>query len=114
MNLKVTAGQVFAYITSVGGSAAYIAWAGIILTHLRVRSGMERQGIDQATYPFRAPGSIWIYRLNLFMNIFILLVQGFAAFESPFDWRSFVASYIMIPTAVIFFLEYKWYHNTRW
>jgi amino acid transporter len=114
MNLKVMAGQAFAYMTSVGGSAAYIAWAGIILTHLRVRSGLERQGIDAATYPFRAAGSIWIYRFNLFMNVFILLVQGFTAFESPFDWRAFIASYIMIPTAVVLFLGYKWYHNTRW
>lgn len=59
-------------MTAVGGSAAYIAWAGIILTHLRVRGGLERQGVDGATYPFRAAGSIWIYRLNLFMNVFIL------------------------------------------
>ncbi|ROV90229.1 hypothetical protein VMCG_10244 [Cytospora schulzeri] len=115
MNLKVTAGQVFTYMTSVGGSAAYIAWAGIILTHLRVRSGMERQGLaDRASYPFRALGSIWIYRFNLFLNVFILFIQGFTALESPFDWRSFVASYIMIPTAVVFFVGYKWYHNTRW
>ncbi|KUI61077.1 General amino acid permease AGP3 [Cytospora mali] len=114
MNLKVTAGQVFSYMTSVGGSAAYIAWAGIILTHLRVRSGMEKQGIDQSTYPFRAFGSIWIYRFNLFLNLFILFIQGFTAFESPFNWRSFIASYIMIPTSVVFFLGYKWYHNTRW
>ncbi|KUI71115.1 hypothetical protein VM1G_07281 [Cytospora mali] len=114
MNLKVTAGQVFSYMTSVGGSAAYIAWAGIILTHLRVRSGLEKQGIDQSTYPFRAFGSIWIYRFNLFLNLFILFIQGFTAFESPFNWRSFIASYIMIPTSVVFFLGYKWYHNTRW
>jgi yeast amino acid transporter len=45
VNLKVTAGQVFAYMTSVAGSAAYIAWAGIIFTHLRVRSGLVKQGI---------------------------------------------------------------------
>jgi hypothetical protein len=33
MNLKVTAGQVFSYMTSVRGSAAYITWFGIIFTH---------------------------------------------------------------------------------
>lgn len=114
MNLKITAGQVFTYMTSVGGTAAYIAWAGIIFTHLRVRSGMERQGIDKSTYPFKAVGSIWIYRFNLLLNIFILFIQGFTAFQSPFNWRALISSYIMIPTSIIFFVGYKWYHGTRW
>jgi amino acid transporter len=114
MNLKVGAGQVFAYMTSVGGSAAYITWAGIIFTHLRVRSGLEKQGIDKSTFPFKAFGTIWIYRFNLFLNIFILLIQGFTAFETPFNWRTFVTSYITIPTAIVLFLGYKIYHKTRW
>lgn len=79
MNLKVTAGQVFAYMTSVGGSAAYIAWSAIIFTHLRVRAGMDKPGIDRSTYPFKAFGSMWIYRFYLFLNIFILFIQGFTA-----------------------------------
>ncbi|KAF2100057.1 AAT family amino acid transporter, variant [Rhizodiscina lignyota] len=114
MNLGITAGQVFAYITSVGGSAAYLAWAGIIFTHLRVRSGLEKQGIHPDTYPFKSFGSIWIYRFNLFLTVFILFIQGFVSFENPFDWRLFISSYIMIPTAIILFVGYKWYHKTRW
>jgi yeast amino acid transporter len=114
MNLGVTAGQVFTYMTSVGGSAAYIAWSAIIFTHLRVRAGLEKQGISPSSYPFKAFGTIWIYRFNLFLNIFILLIQGFTAFETPFNWRSFVASYIMIPTGVVLFTGYKLYHKTRW
>lgn len=46
MNRKVTAGQVFAYMTSVGGSAAYIAWAGIVFTHL----GISKAFLDQPTH----------------------------------------------------------------
>lgn len=114
MNLKVTAGQVFAYMTSVGGSAAYIAWAGIIFTHLRVRSGLVKQGIHVSTYPFKALGSIWIYRFNLFLNIFILFIQGFTAFEMPFNWRNFIASYITIPATIVLFVGYKLYHKTHW
>lgn len=114
MNLKVTAGEVFSYLISVGGSAAYIAWAGIIFTHLRVRSGLEKQGIPSSTFPFKAYGTIWIYRANLFFNLFILFIQGFTAFETPFNWRSFVVSYITIPTSVLLFLGYKVYHKTHW
>jgi len=114
MNMRVTAGQVFAYMTSVGGSAAYIAWSAIIFTHLRVRAGLEKQGIHPSTYPFRVFGSIWIYRFNLLLNLFLLFIQGFTAFEHPFNWRTFITSYITIPAGIVLFLGYKWYHKTRW
>lgn len=114
MNIRVTTGEIFSYMTSVGGSAAYIAWSAIIFTHLRVRSGLEKQGVDPSTFPFKVTGSMWIYRFNLFLNIFILLIQGFTAFETPFDWRTFVTSYIMIPTFVVLFVGYKFYHKTHW
>lgn len=114
MNMQVTAGQLFNYFVSVGGSAAYIAWSVIIFTHLRVRSGLVKQGIHPTTFPFQVFGSIWIYRFNLFLNLFILFVQGFSAFETPFSWRNFISSYIMIPTFVILFTGYKIYYKTHW
>lgn len=114
MNLKLSGGQIFAYFVSVGGSAAYIAWAGIIYTHLRVRTGLLKQGIHPSTFPFKAFGSIWIYRFNLFLNLFILFVQGFTAFETPFNLPNFIASYITIPTAIALYIGYKLYHKTRW
>lgn len=114
MNRGLSAGQVFSYITSVGGSVAYIAWIAIIFTHLRVRSAAKRQGIEPNTFPFRAFGSIWIYRTNLAVNVFLLLIQGFVVFESPFDWRSFIASYITLPTFFLLFLGFKWYNKTKW
>ncbi|RDW88403.1 hypothetical protein BP6252_00435 [Coleophoma cylindrospora] len=114
MNMKITAGTVFTYMTSVGGSAAYIAWSAIVYTHLRVRAGLEKQGIHPSTYPFKVFGSIWIYRFNFCLNIFILFIQGFTAFEKPFNVKNFVASYITIPTAVILFVGYKLYHKTHW
>jgi amino acid transporter len=113
MNMKVTAGQVFAYMTSAGGSAAYIAWAGIVFTQLRVRSGLVKQGIHPSTFHFKAWGSIWIYRFNLFLNIFQLLIQGFTAFEKPFNWRLFVVSYITTPTTILLFVGYKLHHGTH-
>lgn len=114
MNTQIIAGQLFTYFLAVGGSAAYITWSVIVFTHLRVRSGLVAQGIDLSTLPFKAFGSIWIYRFNLFLNIFILFVQGFTSLETPFNWRTFLSSYIMIPAFVVFFTAYKMYHNTRW
>jgi amino acid transporter len=114
MNRKLAAGQVFSYITSVGGTAAYIAWIAIIFVHLRVRAAAEKQGIDVATFPFRAWGSIWIYRANFAFNIFLLFIQGFVVFEKPFDWRGFVACYITLPTFVVLYVGFKWWNKTKW
>ncbi|RMZ85041.1 hypothetical protein DV738_g5, partial [Chaetothyriales sp. CBS 135597] len=114
MNLGTTAGQVFKYLITVGGSASYITWAGIIFTHLRLRAGLDKQGVPQSSYPFKAFGSIWIYRLNLFLCIFLLLIQGFTAFERPFDVKTFITSYITIPVSVLLFLGWKLWKKTHW
>ncbi|RMD44829.1 hypothetical protein DV735_g425, partial [Chaetothyriales sp. CBS 134920] len=114
MNLGTTAGKVFTYLISIGGSASYITWAGIIFTHLRVRAALDKQGIPQSSYPFKAPGTIWIYRLNLFLCIFLLLIQGFTAFERPFSVATFITSYITIPVSVVLFVGWKLWHKTHW
>ncbi|KAF2438213.1 AAT family amino acid transporter, variant [Karstenula rhodostoma CBS 690.94] len=114
MNRTLTAGQVFSYMTSVGGTSAYIAWASIIFTHLRIRAAAKKQGIDVKTFPYRAWGSIWIYRVNFAFNIFILFIQGYTVFKHPFDWRNFIACYITIPTFLLMFFGYKLWFKTTW
>ncbi|KIX95941.1 uncharacterized protein Z520_08196 [Fonsecaea multimorphosa CBS 102226] len=114
MNRKLSAGQVFAYMTSVGGTAAYIAWAAIIFTHLQIRAAAKKQNIDVSTFPYRAFGSIWIYRLNFAFNIFLLFIQGYTVFKHPFNWRAFIACYITIPTFFILFFGFKFYYKTHW
>lgn len=114
MNLSVDAGTVFTYFNSVSGTAAYFTWIIIMLTFLRVRSGLKAQGIDLNTLPFRAKGSIWIYRLTFSFFVFLLLIQGFTSFTSGFHYKIFISSYITIPTFIFLYFGYKLYHGTRW
>lgn len=114
MSLSTSAGAVFIYITDFGGTAAYIAWAAITFTQLRVRAAAKLQGIDRKTFPFVAPGRSWIYWANFVFNIFILLIQGFTVFETPFDYKAFIACYISIPLFFVMFFGYKWWFKTRW
>ncbi|KAF4628030.1 hypothetical protein G7Y89_g10120 [Cudoniella acicularis] len=111
MNLGTSAGTVFTYFNSVSGTAAYFTWICISFTHLRVRSGAAKQGINPSTFPFRARGSIWLYRGNFAFFVFLLFIQGFTVFEDPFNWRSFIASYITIPTFVLLFF---WLQVVPW
>lgn len=114
MNRRLSAGQVFSYMTSVGGTAAYIAWASIIFTHLWIRAAADIQGIDVKSFPYKAWGGIWPYRINFAFNIFLLFIQGYTVFKHPFDWRNFIACYITIPTFVVLFIAYKLYAKTKW
>ncbi|PYH81908.1 AAT family amino acid transporter, variant [Aspergillus uvarum CBS 121591] len=113
LNLGGSAGAIYSYIVTVAGSCAYITWACIVFTHLRVRGGLVRQGIDLDTIPFRAAGSIWIYRCNFVLVIFLLLISGYTTLV-PFDRAGFVSSYISIPTFFICYLGHKLYHRSQW
>ncbi|KAF7561679.1 hypothetical protein G7046_g2474 [Stylonectria norvegica] len=114
MNLSVDAGTVFTYLNSVSGTAAFFTWIIIMLTFLRVRAGLTAQGVDMSTLPFRAKGSIWIYRLTFAFFIILLFIQGFTAFTNGFHYKIFISSYITIPAFLVLFFGYKWYHGTRW
>ncbi len=114
MSLGTSAGTVFTYFNSVSGTAAYFTWIIIAFTHLRVRAAAVVQGIDPYTFPFRAWGSIWLYRGNFAFFVFLLFVQGFTVFEHPFNWKGFIASYITMPTFLVLFFGYKFYHKTHW
>lgn len=114
MSLQTTAGSLFSYFTSFGGTAAYIAWAAITFVQLRVRAAAKKQGIDAKEFPFKAPGHISIYWGNFFFNIFLLLIQGFTVFEAPFNYKSFTASYISIPVFLLMFIGYKWWFKSKW
>ncbi|KAJ5351250.1 hypothetical protein N7452_000224 [Penicillium brevicompactum] len=114
MSLQTTAGSLFSYFTSFGGTAAYIAWAAITFVHIRVRTAATRKGIDAKEFPFTAPGHISLYWGNFLFNIFLLLIQGFTVFETPFDYKLFIASYISIPVFFFMYIGYKWYFKTKW
>lgn len=114
MSLTTTAGSLFSYFTSFGGTAAYIAWATITFVQLRVRAAAKKQNIDIQTFPFTAPGHTLVYWGNFFFNIFLLLIQGFTVFETPFNYQSFIASYISIPVFFALFFGYKWWFKTKW
>lgn len=114
MNLSIDAGTVFTYFNSVSGTAAYFTWIIIMVTFLRLRTGLKAQGVDLSTLPFRARGSIWIYRLTLAFFVFLLFIQGFTSFVHGFHFKVFISSYITMPTFLVLFFGYKYYHKTHW
>lgn len=73
MNIKVTTGEILSYMTYIGRKTTcllkYITWSTIIFTHLRVRSGLEKQRMNPFSFPFKAAGiGIWTYRSSASTN----------------------------------------------
>lgn len=90
----------YGYIVSVAGVSAFIAWVGVILTHMRFRRAWNSQGLDVNKLPFKTPWFPWLDYVGIAIGVLLVLVQGWSCFV-PFDYKTFVDSYILLP---IFFI----------
>jgi len=113
MVLSSNAGAVFGYFNGVCGTACFISWIVMMLTHIRMRKGAKAQGISHERFPYKAPFPMWIYYLVTAAFVFLLFIQGFASFLKPFAWRSFITDYITFPTWIVLYFGFKYYHKTK-
>ncbi|VUC26808.1 unnamed protein product [Clonostachys rosea] len=114
LNISENAGNVFNYLLSISGSAAFIAWAFIGLTHVRFRQAMKAQDISTSVLPFKSFGYPYIPWIVFGANIFLVLISGYTTFLSPFDVKSFIFAYLVIPIFAILYVGWKFYHKTKW
>jgi len=112
INIASGAGKVFGYLISLTGSAAFIAWACIGITHLRFRRAWRLQGHSADELPFKA----WLYPYGTIfatiLNTFLLFVQGYGTLISPWRPVDFVFSYITIVLFLTLVISWKIYHKT--
>lgn len=113
INVASGAGTAFTYILDIAGAAAFIAWACIGITHLRFRRAWRLQGHTVDELPFRAflfpYGAYFISGIN----VFLLLIQGYATLLTPWQPVSFVFSYIIVVLFVVLFVGWKVAKKTR-
>lgn len=107
LNYKTGPALIFSYLTSISGSATYIAWAFIGVTHLRFRRAWLAQGNALDSLPFRAlcfPYGTWFV---VAINIFLVFLSGYSVFIDGFDVVGFVVNYIVIVVFVVLYLGWK-------
>lgn len=113
LNYTAGPGKVFSYLTSISGSATYIAWAVIGVTHMRFRKGWIAQGNRVEDLPFRALwypyGTIFV----IFINTFLVLIAGYGVFIGGFDAVGFVINYIVIAVFIVLFCVWKVVKKTK-
>ncbi|RAO71321.1 uncharacterized protein BHQ10_007333 [Talaromyces amestolkiae] len=113
INVATGAGTAFTYILDIAGAAAFIAWACIGVTHLRFRRAWKLQGHSPDELPFRAflfPYGAYFITI---LNIFLLLIQGYGTFLTPWQPVAFVFSYIIVVLFVGLFVIWKVLKRTK-
>lgn len=111
LNISETSGEVFTYLLDISGAAAFIAWAFIGLTHVRMRNAMKAQGIPLTELPFRAVGYPYLPWILFILNIFLVLISGYTTILTPFDVKGFVFSYLVILVFIILYVGWKVWHS---
>lgn len=113
LNYKAGPGKVFNYLITISGSATYIAWAMIGVTHLRFRKGWVAQGNQVEDLPFRAlwyPYGTWFV---VFLNTFLVIIAGYSVFVGGFHAVDFVINYIVVAVFVVLFCGWKVIKGTK-
>jgi yeast amino acid transporter len=113
INIASGAGKVFSYIISLSGAATFIAWACIGITHLRFRRAWHLQGNTAADLPFKSLWYPYGAYFVTFLNLFLLLIQGYENFITPWKPVDFVFSYIVIVLFVVLLVGWKLWHRTK-
>lgn len=113
LNYKAGPGKVFSYLTTISGSATYIAWAVIGVTHLRFRRAWVVQGNRVEDLPFKAlwyPYGTWFV---IIINTFLVFIAGYSVFVDGFHPVDFVINYIVVAVFVVLFIGWKIIKKTK-
>ncbi|KAK2589428.1 Basic amino-acid permease [Conoideocrella luteorostrata] len=102
----IGAGQLWSWLQNLVGVSNQLSWIAIGIASIRFRAGLERQGkthllpFKNWTYPYGP----W---LSVFLNSFLVLIQGWSCFSPEFDPVSFVSFYIELPIMLIMYVAWK-------
>lgn len=100
----------YGYIVSVTGVAAFMVWTSISITHLRFRQGWIAQGNSLKALPYTAALFPWINYVSILIGVVLTLVQSWSCFV-PFDYKTFIDGYIMLPLFFIIWFAYDYYYH---
>lgn len=113
LNYKAGPGKVFSYLITISGSATYIAWAVIGITHLRFRKGWAVQGHRIEELPFKALWYPYGTLFVVFINTFLVIIAGYSVFVDGFHAVDFVINYIVVAVFVVLYCGWKIVKKTK-
>lgn len=114
MTVSSGAGEVFQYFVNVVSLAGLIAWACILVIHIRFMKACKAQGLDRKRdLAYRSPLQPFGSYFALFLCVIVILIKNFTVFlGNSFTYKTFITGYIVLPTFVIMGLSYKFIKKT--
>lgn len=109
------AADVFDHFVNVVSLAGLLAWACILVVHMRFMSAVKAQGISRKKdLAFRSPLQPFGTYFSLGICVFVIFAKNFTVFlGSPFDYETFITGYIMLPVFLIMYFGWKFWKKTR-
>lgn len=107
----IGAGTVWNWLQNIVGVSNQLSWIAIGIASLRFRAALEVQGKTHLL-PFRNWTYPWGPWFSVFLNSFLVLVQGWSCF-SPFSGVDFVSFYIELPIMLVMYLGWKFLKRSK-
>ncbi|EEH42044.1 high-affinity permease for basic amino acids [Paracoccidioides lutzii Pb01] len=108
----IGAGQLWIWLQNIVGVSNQLSWMAIGIASLRFRGAIRRQNMEHLL-PFKN----WAYPYgpiaSIFLNGFIILVQGWSSFRPRFNGVDFVSFYIQLPVMIAMFVTWKLVKGTK-
>ncbi|KUL87522.1 hypothetical protein ZTR_04619 [Talaromyces verruculosus] len=108
----IGAGQLWTWLQNIVGVSNQLSWIAICFASLRFRAAVKKQGLEHLL-PFKNWTYPWGPIIAMFLNIVLVLVQGWSSFSPSFAAVDFVSYYIEIPVMIVMYLFWKILKRTR-
>jgi len=107
-------GLVFTWLINVSSLSGFIAWVGIAISHYRFRKVYLAQGKKLSDLPYRAKFFPFAPIFALVFCILVVLGQQYAMpAQHPFNWGTFIGTYIGIPVFLVLYFGYKFFKKSQ-
>ncbi|KAL7416520.1 amino acid permease [Mrakia frigida] len=115
MGIGTGSGQVFGWLSNMSALAGLMSWFAISVTYLRFRGGMEVQGFDRSTLPYKSVFAYWGAWYAIVMIAIISFFSAWTVFlRDSWDTATFITNYLPLVIFPVLFVGKKVISKTTW
>lgn len=115
MTVSSSSAQIFTYFVNVVSLTGLLAWACILVIHIRFMQALKAQGIPRSSLAYKSPFQPYGTYFALTICVLVIFLKNFTVFLGhPFLYKTFITGYIVLPVFIIMFVGWKIYKRTHW
>lgn len=102
---------IFSWLSAVAGLSELFTWSSIMLSHVRFRQALKRQGRDVNELGYKANTGVWGSAYGVFFSILVFIAQFWVALSAPNSGgkcsvNDFFQSYLALPIWLTLYFGY--------